>query len=194
MTPQYPPGASPLDPDEAAGLIPGHISTHGQLNEWEQANVLEGQRWALSRRNRADPLTEDFIRKLHTKMFGKTWTWAGTFRTTEKNIGVDPLHIGLKLRQLLDDARYWLDHRTYPIDDATVRFHHRLVSIHPFPNGNGRHARMMADVISVRHGGTPFTWGGASLVESGRARERYLAALSCANQNDLAALLAFARS
>jgi len=158
VTPQYPLGASPLDPDEAAGLIPGHISTQGQLNEWEQANMLEGQRWALSRRNRADPLTEDFIRKLHTKMFGKTWTWAGTFRTTDKNIGVDPLHIGVKLRDFLDDARYWLDHRTYPVDDAAVRFHHRLVSIHPFPNGNGRHARMMADVISVRHGGTPFTW------------------------------------
>ena len=194
MTPHYPPGASPLDPDEAAGLIPGHISTQGQLNEWEQANVLEGQRWALSRRNRADPLTENFVRKLHAKMFGKTWTWAGTFRTTGKNIGVDPVQIGVKLRDLLADARYWLEHGTYPLDEAAVRLHHRLVSVHPFANGNGRHARMLADVISVRHGGIPFTWGGADLVEPGRARERYIAALRHADQNDLAVLLEFARS
>ncbi len=194
MTPEYPPGATPLDPDEAAGLIPDHITTQGQLNEWEQANVLEGQRWTLAPRNREDPLTEQFVRELHARMFGETWVWSGTFRTTEKNIGVDPLQIGVQLKDLLDDARYWLTHGTYSLDEAAVRFHHRLVSIHPFPNGNGRHARMMADTLMFRNGGVQFSWGRTDLTRVGNARTAYLQALQRADQGDIAPLLRFARS
>ena len=193
MTPEYPAGATPLDRDEAAGLIPSHITTQAQLNEWEQANVLKGQQWASSRRN-DDIFTEDFCRKLHKHMFGKTWTWAGTFRTAEKNLGVDPLQIGVQLRLLLDDARYWFKHDTYSVAEAAVRFHHRLVAIHPFPNGNGRHARMMADVIVARHKGKYLTWGRADLVSAGEARQRYIAALQHADAHDMGPLLEFARS
>lgn len=194
MTPEYPPGATPLDPDEVVGLIPDHITTQGQLNEWEQANVLEGQRWALASRNRENPLTERFVRRLHAEMFGETWTWAGTFRTTEKNIGVDPSQIGVQLKDLLDDTQYWLKHGTYSLEESAVRFHHRLVSIHPFPNGNGRHARMLTDVIMIRSGRAPFSWGSANLVQTGKARDDYLAALRRADENDIDPLVRFAGS
>lgn len=187
------PGATPLDPDEARGLIPGHIRTQAELNQWEQANVLEGSTWALRSRGR-DFLSEGFVRELHRRMFGNTWRWAGTFRTTGKNIGVDSLQIGVKLRDLLNDANYWLEHRTYAVDEIAARFHHRLVAIHPFSNGNGRHARLMTDVLLKRQGAAAFTWGGANLESVGDARDRYLAALRAADAGDYAQLLAFVRS
>jgi Fic-DOC domain mobile mystery protein B len=187
------PGATPLDPDEARGLIPAHIRTQAELNQWEQANVLEGSTWALRSRER-DFLSEGFVRELHRRMFGNTWRWAGRFRTTGKNIGVDSLQIGVKLRDLLNDTNYWLEHRTYAVDEIAVRFHHRLVAIHPFPNGNGRHARLMTDVLLKRHGATAFAWGGANLESAGGARDRYLAALRTADAGDFAPLRAFVRS
>ena len=190
----HPDAATPLDPDEAAGLIPSHIRTQAELNEWEQTNILEGQRWALRRRSRTDPLTEGFVRELHERMFGKTWNWAGTFRSSDKNIGVDWRQVGVQLRDLIDDTRYWLAHDTYPLDESVARFHHRLVCIHPFPNGNGRHARLMADVLLVRRGAEPFSWGRGDLVHAGAARDRYLAALKAADRGEVGPLLEFVRS
>jgi Fic-DOC domain mobile mystery protein B len=189
-----PSGATPLEPDEAQGLIPGHIRTKGELDEWEQANVLEGSTWALRARPR-DLLTERFVRELHRRMFGNTWKWAGSFRITDKNIGVDPSsQVTIKLRDLLGDARYWLANKTYPMDEIGARFHHRLVAIHPFPNGNGRHARLMTDTLLRHNGADAFTWGGANLKAAGDARDRYLAALRAADGGDYAPLLAFVRS
>lgn len=187
------PGATPLDPDEAHGLIPRHIRMQAELDQWEQANVLEGSTWALRSRER-DILSERFVRELHKRMFGNTWAWAGAFRTTEKNIGVDPVQIAVKLRDLLEDARYWVEHNTYPVDEIALRFHHRLVVIHPFPNGNGRHARLMTDVLLKRHAATAFSWGGANLETTGGARNRYLDALRAADGGDYTLLQAFVRS
>lgn len=186
------PGATPLDPDEAGGLIPSHISTQAQLNEWEEANILEARRWVFERRRR-DVLTEELARELHRRMFDKTWKWAGDFRRSGKNIGVDSRQISTRLRDLLDDASYWIEHRTYPIDEIAARFHHRLVSIHPFANGNGRHARLMADVLLVQADARPFTWGSKTLV-TGAERETYIAALRAADAGDIKPLLQFARS
>lgn len=186
------PGATPLDPDEAGGLIPSHISTQAQLNEWEEANILEARRWVFARRRR-DVLTEEFARELHRRMFDKTWKWAGDFRRSGKNIGVDSRQISTRLRDLLDDARYWIEHRTYPIDEIAARFHHRLVSIHPFANGNGRHARLMADVLLVQADAPPFTWGSKTLV-TGAERETYIAVLHAADAGDIKPLLRFSRS
>lgn len=187
------PGATPLDPDEARGLIPGHIRTQAELNQWEQANVLEGSAWAVRTRER-DVLSEHFVRELHRRLFGATWRWAGTFRTSGKNIGVDPAQIAVKLRELLEDARYWIEHGTYPLDGIAARFHHRLVVIHPFPNGNGRHARLMTDVLLRRNGATVFSWGGANLETAGDARDRYLAALRAADAGNYRPLQEFVRS
>lgn len=187
------PGATPLDPDEARGLIPRHIRTQAELNQWEQANVLDGSAWAMRARER-DVLSERFVRELHRRLFGNTWRWAGTFRTTGKNIGVDSAQVAVQLRELLENTRYWIEHRTFGLDEIAVRFHHRLVAIHPFPNGNGRHARLMTDVLLRRNDAAAFSWGGANLEAAGDARERYLAALRAADAGDYLPLLAFVRS
>lgn len=188
----YAPGATPLDPDELAGLIPDHIATQGELNEWEQQNIQVGDDWA--RKQRKDILTEDFLRQLHKRMFGETWRWAGEFRRSDKNIGVDWLQIGVELRKLLDDVRYQVELGSYPPDEIAMRFHHRLVAIHPFANGNGRHARLMADLLVERLGRPRFTWGRVNLVDAGETRQRYIAALQAADARDIALLFAFARS
>ena len=193
----YPPGATPLDADELASLIPGHLTTQAELNEWEQLNIGEGDKWA--RKQRKEILSENFLRQLHRQMFGETWKWAGDFRKTDTNIGVDWLHIGVELKKLLDDVRYQIEHGTFPADEIAIRFHHRLVAIHAFPNGNGRHARMTADLLVERLGQPRFSWGSHSLVNGNLTdatpiRQNYIAALQAADARDMAPLLAFARS
>lgn len=190
---EQPAGATPIDSDEAEALIPTHIATQGQLNEWEQANIFEAEHWAFSRR-RTDVLTIDFLLELHRRMFANTWRWAGTIRRTDKNMGVPVPRIRLDLRNLLDDAQYWIEHGTYQPDEIAVRLHHRLTQIHAFPNGNGRHARLMADVLLVNLDRQRFSWGAADLYRRGQARQRYLAALREADHTKVGPLLAFARS
>jgi Fic-DOC domain mobile mystery protein B len=189
----YLPGATPLDADELASLIPQHITTQGELNEWEQLNILQGEAWA-KKQQRKDLLDEGFVRQLHKQMFNETWKWAGAFRKSDKNIGVDWRQIGVRLRDLFADVRYQIDNDTFAPDEIAVRFHHRLVSIHPFPNGNGRHARLMADLLVVRLNQPRFTWGSKSLVEATIVRDHYIQALQSADQHDYQLLCVFARS
>lgn len=186
-------GATPLDPDEARGLIPAHIATQDDLNAWEEANILQGARWAARQRKR-ELLDESFVRDLHRKMFDRTWRWAGTFRSSNKNIGVDWTQVSVRLRGLLDNTRYQVEHRIAQPDEMAVSFHHRLVWIHAFPNGSGRHARLMADELALRLAGSRFTWGSNSLTGIGAARTRYLEALRSADTGDMRPLLRFARS
>ena len=192
---QYAPGATPLDPDEAAGLVPSHITTQADLNAWEQANILQAVRWIARQKKRA-LLTEGFVRDLHRRMFDQTWKWAGTFRQSNKNIGVDWTQVAVKLRNLLDNTRFQIDHKVFEPDELVVRFHHQLVWVHAFPNGNGRHARLMADVLAQQLGRPRMTWGGADveLVSMGTVRDRYLKAMREADQGQWSALIAFARS
>ena len=187
-------GATPLDPDESAGLLPGHIATREQLDEWEAENILQGERWATGAARRRDVLDDAFLRELHQRMFGRTWRWAGAFRSTEKNIGIAPARIAEESRKLLEDTKAQIEGKAAPLDEIAARFHHRLVWIHPFPNGNGRHARLLTDLLLSAHGAQPFTWGQADLERSGEARERYLTALRAADARDFAPLLAFVRS
>lgn len=191
----YAPGATPLDPDEAAGLVPTHIITQGDLNAWEQINIVQGDRWA-ARQKKRDLLDEGFIRDLHRQMFDKTWQWAGTFRKTNKNIGVDSTQVAVKLRNLLDNTKYQIENHVFDADEMAVRFHHQLVWIHAFPNGNGRHARLMADLLAMRLGRPRLTWGGgeASITTVGELRDQYLAALRAADQGQFNDLIGFARS
>ncbi len=187
-------GQTPLDPDETAGLIPRHIETKGALNDWEQENILQTTQW-LRRAKIPDVLTEGFCRDLHRRMFNKTWRWAGTFRKSDKNIGCDWALIAVKLNQLFGNAQYWVENDTFTPDELAARFHHALVWVHPFPNGNGRHARMMADALLKQLGQPVFSWGSsANLVSANAVRARYLAALRAADQGDFAELLAFVRS
>jgi Fic-DOC domain mobile mystery protein B len=188
---ESPDGTAPLDPDERDGLKFRHVTTREQLDELEQANIESGLRWLA--RARGDVLTDDFAVTLHKRLFGDVWSWAGTFRKTGKNIGIDPIHIPVELRTLMDNARYWVEHRTYPAAEAAVRFHHRLVQIHAFPNGNGRHARIMADAILVRiYNARPIDWaGGTDLQKMTERRASYIAALKMADRGDVTALLRF---
>jgi Fic-DOC domain mobile mystery protein B len=187
-----PDDATPLTPEEMRDLIPTHITFRSELNEAEQENIALAQDWALgSRRNL---LSERFITELHRRMLGNVWRWAGRFRTSERNIGIPFYEIPVELRQLLDDARAWIDLESYPIDEIAMRLHHRLVQIHPFPNGNGRHSRLMADLLVMRKGAERFTWGRDSLHRAGDMRAHYIEALRAADNQDISPLLAFSRS
>jgi len=188
-------GNTPLSPEEQNELLPD-LATKEELNEWERQNILEAYRWAVSRRNlrRLDPLTEAYIRELHRRMFDQTWKWAGKYRSTEKNIGIPHFQIRESLSTLLGDARYWLEHQTFDPDEIAVRLHHRLVWIHPFANGNGRHARLIADILIQRQGRPAFAWGRADIMRPGDLRSRYIHALRAADQNDVTLILEFARS
>lgn len=194
---EYPEGATPLDADEAVGLIPGHIANQAQLNEWEFANVLEGEMWALGRGRRrkfGDTLSLAFVRELHKQMFGNTWKWAGTFRQTEKNIGIDPTKIQTALTELLADAKTQLEFRSYGLDEIATRLSHRLVAIHPFANGNGRLSRSLADLVLIEQGAIRFSWGAINLNNESATRQQYLSALRAADAKNYAPLLLFVRS
>lgn len=184
---------TPLKPAEGEGLIPTYITTRAELNEAEQENIGEADQWAFSRR-RGDVLDVGFLLNLHRRMLGRVWRWAGAFRKTERNIGIAPHLIEVQLHQLLGDVRYWVEHEAYPADEIAVRFHHRLVAIHPFPNGNGRHARLAADLLVTRLGRPQFTWGSRNLVEPAETRRDYVRALQAADRDDIGPLLAFART
>jgi Fic-DOC domain mobile mystery protein B len=187
-------GTTPLDPDESVGLVPGHIATREQLDEWEAENILAGERWAAGAAKRREILDDAFLRELHRQMFERTWKWAGSYRASEKNIGIAPERVAGEVRKLLEDTKAQLAGKVAPTDEIAARFHHRLFSIHPFPNGNGRHARLLTDLLLAANGAEPFTWGRGDLEHAGEARERYLAALRAADARDFAPLLAFVRS
>ncbi len=198
MTSELPDGATPIDPDEAEGLLQGHVATRSELDELEEANIQLGLEWAHRRalrgRGRLDVLTEDFAYELHRRMFDAVWAWAGQVRQTDKNIGVDKFAVRPEVRKLVDDSRHWRESEVYDPDELAMRFHHRLVGIHPFPNGNGRHARMMADLIAQQAGHPPFSWGGASLTATSELRTAYISSLRKADGGDLKPLLEFSRS
>jgi Fic-DOC domain mobile mystery protein B len=191
---EYPEGATPLDPDEARGLLLTHITTRAELDRWEQENIAEAEVWAFRRAPR-DILTDDFIKRLHKRMFNHVWRWAGVPRVSGKNIGVPSWQITTELRNLCADVATWVEHGAYPPDETAVRFHHRLTAIHPFPNGNGRHARMMTDILLVHVLKQPrFTWGSGNLVNAGECRQQYINALRAADRLDYGPLLEFVRS
>ena len=193
---QEPADATPLAPGERDGLRQSWITSRRDLNEAEQENIVKGAAWARRRRAReaAALLDDGFATELHRRMFGDVWKWAGTYRQTERNIGIQAYRVPAEVRGLFDDVLYWIDNGTHAPDEIAVRLHHRLVAIHPFPNGNGRQARLMADLLIEKLGGRPFSWGGGSLADEGELRARYIAALQAADGHDIGPLLAFARS
>lgn len=184
---------TPLTDEEREQLIPAYITLRHELNEAEQINIGQALRWATARKKR-DVLDQNFLRQLHKRMFGDVWRWAGQYRTSARNIGVDAYRITMDVHQAIDDACYWIEHKTYPPDEIAVRFSHRLVAIHPFPNGNGRVSRLIGDLLAQQLVQEPFTWGRANLVDVGETRARYIEALRAADNHDIKPLLLFARS
>ena len=188
------PGQTPIDDDERAQLIPRHITTQDALDEWEQSNILRAVQW-LARQRHPDVLSESFCRALHKQIFDRTWRWSGQFRRSDKNIGCDWRQIPPRLKQLLDNHAYLLAASAMPIDELAARFHHQLVLLHPFPNGNGRHARQMTDCVLRAQGHPAFSWGGGQPIGApGEIRRRYITALQAADAGDVALLMAFVRS
>jgi Fic-DOC domain mobile mystery protein B len=184
---------TPLDPQEREGLIPTHVTTREQLNELEAKNILDAIGWAFKRKRNI--IDENFLLGLHRRMFRKVWRWAGKYRATERNLGVLPHKIQVDIRALLDNVGYWTENKTFPPDEIALRFHHGLVLIHPFANGNGRWSRLASDILIVQTGGTRFSWGGgADLQTPGEDRDRYIAALKKADGHEFGPLNEFARS
>lgn len=195
---QYQEGQTPLDEDEKEGLLIPSVTTRGELDEVEQRNIEDALRWTIERRKKFTPgeiLTENFIRQLHARMLGNVWHWAGTFRNSNKNLGVDKYQIATATRSLLDDCKYWIENKTFSEDEIAIRFKHRIVSIHCFANGNGRHSRLIADVIIEKiFNREVFTWGGKDLVQRSEFRALYLNALRMADRGNYEPLIQFSRS
>jgi Fic-DOC domain mobile mystery protein B len=189
-------GQTPIDENEKHGLRIPSITTREELDEFEQLNIEKAVEWTIKRKfNQEIILSEQFIKELHLRMYDDVWKWAGKCRTANKNIGVDWQLISVSLKQLLDDSKFWIENNTYPEDEIAVRFSHRIVSIHCFPNGNGRHSRLLADVIISHIFNMPvFSWGSSNQVRQGDARKQYIEAIHAADQGIILPLLIFARS
>ena len=192
----YIPGQTPLDEDEKEGLLIETIATRAELYEFEQQNIEEAVQWVLGRSLKSKTvLTEQFVKKLHQRMYGNVWIWAGEFRKSNKNLGIDKLEIPVAVKMLLNDAAFWVENNTYPPNEIAIRFKHRLVSTHCFPNGDGRHSRLMSDIIIDKIFKEPmFSWGAENLIKHGEARSAYLSAVREADNGSYESLITFARS
>lgn len=193
---EYLEGQTPVDEDEKVGLKIKSITTRAELDEFEQLSIEKAIQWTLGKKWKPGYiLSEQFVRELHKRMFEEVWSWAGRFRKTDKNIGVDKFLIGISLKQLLDDSNYWLNNKTYSEDEFAIRFKHRIVKIHCFPNGNGRHSRLISDIIINQIFGKPvFSWSRKNLNKKSDARSEYISALKMADTGEIKPLIDFARS
>jgi Fic-DOC domain mobile mystery protein B len=192
----YTNGQTPLSEEELDGLLIPSITTREELDEFEQLNIEKAIQWTLGKKINDEKLfTEKFIKDLHKRMYGDVWQWAGSFRNSEKNLGIKSYLIPLHLKQLLDNVIYWHQNKIYPPIELAIRFKHQLVSIHCFPNGNGRHSRLMADLILEKLYMQSFlSWGSSSLVTADEKRKDYIRAIKIADKHDLYPLMAFAKS
>ncbi len=193
---RYTKGQTPLDEEEKEGLKVKSITTQKELDEFEQLNIEKAVEWTIHTNFKPEKiLTEKFVKDLHKKMYGDVWKWAGTFRKSEKNIGVKWTHIGMELKNLIDDTKYWVENKTYSPKEISIRFKHRIVSIHCFPNGNGRHSRMMADIIMESiFGQEIFTWHKTNMVKPDEIRDLYITSLKKADNGDIKPLIEFAEN
>ncbi|BDW93311.1 cell division protein Fic [Flagellimonas marinaquae] len=189
-------GQTPLDEEEKEGLKIKSITTQGELDEFEQLNIEKAVEWSIHTKIKAEKiLTEKFVKDLHKRMYGDVWKWAGEFRKTEKNIGIPWTQIGIETKNLLDDTKYWIENQTFSPEETAIRFKHRIVSIHCFPNGNGRHSRLMADIIMESiFGNEVFSWHQSNMVKANETRKRYIKALKEADQGNIAPLIEFAKN
>jgi Fic-DOC domain mobile mystery protein B len=191
-----PAGATPLTAEDLEGLIPSFVATRADLNQVEYDNIRATLPWAVRQARRGPEviLGYGFMMALHKRMFSDVWRWAGTLRRRETNIGAPPGMVAPESQMRLDDALFWHNEAVFPPDELAARIHCRLVSVHPFPNGNGRCTRLMADLYLTAIGDEPFTWGSTDLDTDGSGRAAYITALvKAAETDDYADLIRFAR-
>lgn len=193
---QYKNGQTPLNEEEKEGLKITSITTQGELDEFEQLNIEKAVEWTINGHLKTEKiLTEKFVKNLHRKMYGDVWKWAGEFRKSEKNIGIHWPQIGIELKNLIDDTKYWIENNTFSPEEIAIRFKHRIVSIHCFPNGNGRHSRMMADIILESiFNYEIFTWHQSNMLKAGETRKKYINALRAADKGNMKLLIEFAKN
>ena len=192
----YTDGQTPLDEDEKEGLKIKSITTQGELDEFEQLNIEKAVEWTIHTNLKQERiLTEKFIKDLHKKMYGDVWNWAGEFRKSDKNIGINWTQISIELRSLIDDTKYWIDNNTFSQEEISIRFKHRIVAVHCFANGNGRHSRIMADIIMESiFGKEIFSWNKSNMVKANSVRKEYIDALRKADNGNISPLIKFAKS
>ncbi|MEL7124333.1 MAG: mobile mystery protein B [Bacteroidota bacterium] len=193
---KYDEGQTPLDEEEKEGLKIKSITTQGELDEFEQLNIEKAVEWTIRSNLKLEKiLTEKFVKDFHKRMYGDVWKWAGEFRKSEKNLGIKWTQIGIELKNLLDDTKYWIENNTYSPAEIAIRFKHRIVSIHCFPNGNGRHSRMMADIIMESiFDKEIFTWHQSNMVRTDEIRKAYINSLKAADNGNINPLIEFAES
>jgi Fic-DOC domain mobile mystery protein B len=189
-------GQTPLSEEEKEGLKLRTVENRTDLDEAEQSNIVHAIEWTLHNSPKLpEILSEDYIKKVHKKMFGEVWKWAGAYRKTNKNLGVDKFEISTELRKVFDDCAFWIEHNTFSEEEIAIRFKHRIVLVHPFANGNGRHSRLLGDILISKFFRQPvFSWGSRSLIKKGEARASYLAALHKADEGNYQDLITFARN
>lgn len=187
-------GQTALSDEEREGLLLKTITLHSELDEFEQLNIENAIAWSLRKKLKKETvLTENFIKTVHKKMFGNVWKWAGEFRKSEKNIGVKWIYISTELKMLFDDTLFWIENKTYPNNEIAIRFKHKLVSIHCFANGNGRHSRLMADILIENvFKETVFSWNESNMTKPNETRKAYINAIRSADDGDIVLLLKFA--
>lgn len=193
---QYSDGQTPIDEEEKAGLKIKSITTQGELDEFEQLNIEKAVEWTIHANLKSkNILSEKFIKDLHRRMYSDVWNWAGEFRRSEKNIGIKWTRISIELKKLIDDTEFWINEGKMSAEEIALRFKHRIVSIHCFPNGNGRHSRMMADIIMESiFGKDIFTWHQSNMVNANTTRKQYISALKKADKGDIKPLIDFAKN
>jgi Fic-DOC domain mobile mystery protein B len=193
---KYSEGQTPLDEEEKEGLKIRSITTQQELDEFEQLNIEKAIEWTIHTNLKPEKiLTEKFVKDLHRKMFGDVWKWGGEFRKSDKNLGIHWPQISIELKKLLDDTKYWIENNTYSPEEISIRFKHRLVAIHCFPNGNGRHSRMMADIIMESvFGEDSFSWHRSNMVKADETRKKYISTLKEADKGNIKPLIEFAKT
>lgn len=193
---EYQEGQTPLNEEEKEGLKIKSITTQGELDQFEQLNIEKAIEWTISKKFKVERiLTEKFIKDLHKKMYDDVWKWAGEFRKSEKKIGIKWTQIGVELNYLLDDTRFWIQNGTFSPEEIAIRFKHRIVSIHCFPNGNGRHSRLMADIImEAVFYKEAFSWQQSNMVKADQTRKEYIACLKEADNGNINPLIEFAKN
>ncbi len=193
---KYSDGQTPLDEEEKEGLKIRSVTTQQELDEFEQLNIEKAIEWTIHSNLKPEKiLTEKFIKDLHKKMFGDVWKWGGEFRTSDKNLGIHWPQISIELKKLLDDTQYWIENNIYSPEEISIRFKHRLVAIHCFPNGNGRHSRLMADIMMESvFGQDSFSWHRSNMVKADETRKKYISTLKEADKGNIKPLIAFAKT
>lgn len=184
-------GSTPLDPDQIRGIKFSHLVNMGELDEVEDLNIQKGLEW-LNRQKGDDYLSMEFLCKLHEKLFGDVWKWAGTFRKVEVNLSkIKYYDVGPQLKMFFEDAKLWIEGGRMSWDEISAEMHHRLIAIHPFPNGNGRTTRIYTEYVQKRNKQAVTSWK-ASLNHDPKERRRvYIKSLQQADKGDFRPLIEF---